>query len=64
LHGPPRNLQEGRASHGSIAPGIDNSETATDLRSLCRPAPGWPGPRSMTSPDAWPRSGHRRWLAL
>src|SRR5674476_954184 len=39
LHGPPRNLQEGRASHGSIAPGIDNSETATDLRSLCRPAP-------------------------
>src|SRR5674476_1288528 len=39
LHGPPRNLQERRASHGSIAPGIDNSETATDLRSLCRPAP-------------------------
>src|ERR1035437_1971095 len=37
LHGPPRNLQEGRASHGSIAPGIDNSETASGLRSLCRP---------------------------
>src|SRR5665647_2608409 len=38
LHGPPRNLQEGRASHGCIAPGIDNSETASGLRSLCRPA--------------------------